>query len=158
VDPSSLLTQLRDAHAPEQIGLWPLASGWWLVIILVVIVITTMIIFSLKKWRSTVWKRELKAEFFRLRDSYLTQASETKLIALNQLMKQALSTARNTREYMHYTDKQWAEALNSIVIKGEPVLCSDEVALLSKGIYQTHINPLDASAFQRIERWLKHLS
>jgi hypothetical protein len=158
VDPSSLLSQLRDAHAPDAIGSWPLAPGWWLLIILTLITVVLLIIVSVKKCRATLWKREAKKAFFALREHYLSDPSETKLIALNQLMKQALCTAHNTRNYMHYTETQWAEALNSITINTKPVLEPDDIRLLSKGIYQPQLTKLDASAFQRIETWLNRLS
>lgn len=154
MDPSSLLSQLRDAHSPEPIGLWPLAPGWWILLILCLILLALAIFFGLRFWRSRLWKRQAKSELQAISEHYLKQPSEQQLIALNQLMKRILCSVHNTREYMHYSEEKWAEALKSVKTKGQTILLDADVDNLSRGIYCPETPKLDEPAFKRIERWI----
>lgn len=154
MDPSSLLSQLRDAHSPEPIGLWPLAPGWWILLILCLSLLALAIFLGMRYWRSRLWKRQAKREFNAISAQYLKQPSEQQLIALNQLMKRILCSAHNTRDYMHYSEQKWAEALRSVKAKGQSILLDSDVDSLSRGIYCPDTPELDEPAFRRIEQWI----
>lgn len=158
MNPDNLLSQLRDAHAPEPIGLWPMAPGWWIVIILGLITLTSLVYFGLRFWRANIWRREAKSEFRLIRDRYLQEPSDAHLIALNQLLKRILCTARGTRKYMHFVEQDWARELSSIKLKDSPVLHEEEVHLLSYDLYSAQQNHLDSDALRRLEQWINKVS
>jgi hypothetical protein len=155
VDPNSLLSQLRDAHSPDPVGIWPLAPGWWFLILLGLILLVALCVYGLRAWRSTIWKRQARSEFNRIRQAYLSQPGEMHLIALNQLMKRTLCSAKRSREYMHYAEHDWANALSSVKVKGKPILQEADVNLLSREIYHPQQAKLDDSALMRIAQWIK---
>jgi len=158
LNPDNLLSQLRDVHAPEPFGWWPLAPGWWIVIILGLILLLTLVYSCIRYWRARAWKREAHAEFKRVRQAYLEKPSATHLIALNQLLKRIICTVRGTRNYMHYAQEEWARELSNIQIKGKPVLQEQEIKLLSNDIYSSEQEKLDKSALDRFEQWIKKVS
>jgi len=154
LDPSSLLSQLRDVHSPEPISWWPLAPGWWILLGLCLILLSVTVLFVLRVWRSKLWQRQAKRELKVICEDYLKQPSEAKLIALNQLLKRTLCSAHHTREYMHYSESKWADALKSVTTKGRTILLDSDVDNLSRGIYCPDKPRLDASAFKRLEQWI----
>lgn len=158
MNPENLLSQLRDAHAPEPIGLWPFAPGWWILIIGGLLLITTLIYLCIRYWRDTSWKRQALTEFKVMRNRYLKQPSVDVLFDVNQLMKRILCTVRGTRKYMHYAEQDWAIELNSVKTKNAPVLHEEEIRFLSHDIYRPTENLLDKTAFMRIEQWIKKVS
>ena len=158
MDPSSLLSQLRDVHSPEPISWWPLAPGWWILLALCLVLLSVTVLFALRVWRSKLWQRQAKRELKVICEEYLKQPSEAQLIALNQLLKRTLCSANHTREYMHYSEGKWAECLKAVTTKGRTILLDSDVDNLSRGIYCPDAPRLDASAFKRLEQWISKLA
>lgn len=157
MDPSTLLSQLKDIHAPEPISMWPLAIGWWLLIVLITIVITSLCYYLLKSRLQNTWKRQAIKTFNELSSAYRQEPSTEKLLQINRLLKQALSSANNTRDYLHLCGSEWAEALKQIQHKDTNILNDQEINILSKDIYTRQTASLDSAALDRISLWIKHL-
>jgi len=154
LDPSALLAQLKDVHAPPTPGLWPPAIGWWLLTLLVVGV-TVFSVMALVRWRRrTAWRRLALREFEQLQRSYLQSASLKTLTDISGLLKRCAASALNQPTLLSATGEQWAKYL------AEPaeLLQPDEIELLADGHYQANCPKLDAAALKRIERWIKRLS
>lgn len=158
MDPNALLADLKDAHAPELISAWPLAPGWWLLLALIIVGLFALTIYGLRKWRKLSWKRTASQQFKQLRDDYLNAPSITKLIELNQLLKQSLCSARKTRDYLSISGETWAQALLSIHKQGQTILNNKDVEILSQGIYCQTTDTLNKHAMGRIDQWLNQLT
>ncbi|KTD57499.1 DUF4381 domain-containing protein [Legionella shakespearei] len=52
------LAQLRDIHLPEQIGWWPLASGWYVLMALVLILVIALVYYFYKKYLNSLPKKK----------------------------------------------------------------------------------------------------
>ena len=88
MDPSTLLSQLKDIHAPEAISIWPLAIGWWLLIIISTAAITTLCYLILRRRLQNTWKRQAKKAFKGLSSAYSLEPSTENLLQINRLLKQ----------------------------------------------------------------------
>jgi hypothetical protein len=157
LDPSTLLSQLKDIHAPEAISIWPLAIGWWVLIVLSTFVIASLCYFILRKRLQNTWKRQAIKAFKELSSAYSQQPSTENLLQINRLLKQAISSATNTRDYLHLCESEWAEALKKIKYKETNILEDQEINILSKDIYARQTGSLDSAALERISLWIKHL-
>ena len=157
MDPSTLLSQLKDIHAPEPISAWPLAIGWWLVIILAIVCVASLSYLLLRKRLKSTWKRQAIKSFKQLSSNYLQEPSTDNLLAINRLLKQAFSSAKNNRDYMHLCESDWAEALKTIQHKDSSILHEQEISILSKDIYERQTSKLDSAAFERISHWINQL-
>lgn len=157
MDPSTLLSQLKDIHAPEPISFWPLAIGWWLLIILSIIVISSLFYLVLRKRLKNTWKRQAIQSFKELSSSYRETPSADNLLAINRLLKQAYSSAKNNRDYLHLCESDWAAALKTIRQKDSSILHDQEITILSRDIYARETGKLDSAALERISHWIKQL-
>lgn len=157
MDPSTLLSQLKDIHAPEPISAWPLAIGWWLVIIFSIVCIASLSYLLLRKYLKSTWKRQAIKSFKQLSSDYQQAPTTDNLLAINRLLKQAFSSAKNNRVYMHLCESDWAEALKTIQHKNSSILHDQEIRILSKDIYACQTGKLDSAALARISHWIKQL-
>ncbi len=157
MDPSTLLSQLKDVHAPDPITFWPLAPGWWLLAMLAVAAIASLCYLLLRKRLQGTWKRQTSQVFSELRSTYSQKPSTENLTQINRLLKQALSTAKHNRAYLHLCESEWAKALKDVQYKGESILHDQEITVLSKDIYARETGTLDSAALERISLWIKHL-
>lgn len=157
MDPSTLLSQLRDIHAPEPVSAWPLAVGWWLVIILAIVCISSLSYLILRKRLKSTWKRQALKSFKQLSSNYIQKPSTDNLLAINRLLKQAFSSAKNNRDYMHLCGSDWAEALKTIQHNGSSILHDQEISILSKDIYARQTGKLERAELDRISHWIKQL-
>ncbi len=155
MDQDQLLSQLRDAHAPDAIGHWPVAPGWWILLILALTCIICLVYFCHRKWSSTIWKRQALKELSVIQTRYLTEPTSSNLTLLNQLLKRSICSARNTHNYLQVTGSQWAELLASVPNVKDPVLRQQDIEILSQGIYEAQTEKLDKAAFHRIEKWIR---
>lgn len=157
MDPSTLLSQLKDVHAPDPITFWPLAFGWWVLIILSTLAIISLSFWFLKRRLKSTWKRQAQKRFEALCAIYKQQPSAGNLLKINRLLKQALSSANNKRDYLHFCENEWADTLKSVKHKNVSILQEQEISILSKGIYGRQTDILDSEALNRISLWIKHL-
>lgn len=157
MDPSTLLMQLKDVHAPDPITFWPLAIGWWLLIILSMVTLSGLSYWLVRRHLKSAWKRQALKRFDELCTTYKKQPSAENLLQINRLLKQALSTANNKRDYLHLCEADWADALNSIQHKNTSILNEQDLIILSKDIYARQTKALDDAALNRISLWIKQL-
>lgn len=157
LDNNSLLSQLKDVHAPDAISQWPWAFGWWILIILTLISISSLSLLLIKKHLKYQWKREALSSFLDLKNRYSQEPSLENVTAINRLLKQAYASATSDRTSLHFTGKQWADCLFSVKKKKRPVLSVDEIVLLSEGIYSNQHASLSNESIKRLETWIRAL-
>lgn len=157
MDPSTLLSQLRDVHSPAPISFWPLAPGWWLLIVVFIIVLSVSIYLCVRFWRTNEWKRQAKAQFIEKRKAYEASPSVETIIEINKLLKQTLSSAKQDRQFLHAHGKSWEKALLSVKKRQQSVLNEAETKVLSQDIYSSKSCRLEGAMLDRIELWIKVL-
>lgn len=157
MDPSTLLAQLRDAHAPEPISFWPLAPGWWLLIILSLILVSTSAYLIISAWRARKWKRQAKSRFNYVREEYSKSPSLEQIVEINKLLKQVFATVMNDRQFLQSHGDKWSTALLSVERKKLSILKKEEVNILSHGIYSSNNTQLDNAMLDRISLWIRYM-
>ena len=157
LDPSTLLSQLRDIHVPEQISIWPLAIGWWFLILLSVSCITYLIFLVVKKHLNGAWKRQAIKKISELSKAYNSDPSRENLLKISRLLKQAISTSKQSRKYLNLSGEAWALELEAIHRKGSSILEKSDITILSSELYTPQPSQLDSKALERISLWIKHL-
>ena len=157
MDPSTLLSQLRDAHAPEQISIWPLAVGWWFLILLSLLCLTYLIFIIVKRHLNNTWKRQAIKSIQELNKAYSSDPSRENLLKISRLLKQAMSTSKQNRKYLNLSGKDWALELGAINRKGTNILEKSDITILSNELYTPRPSRLDSQALERISLWIKHL-
>ena len=155
MDPSTLLSQLRDAHAPETISFWPIALGWWVLLIAILILISIGIYITLSRWRSKAWKRQAKKHFIYLREQYLKSPSLEGVVEINKLLKQVMSSANNDRHFLQLYGADWESILYSVKHNQHNILNEDEIQILCSGIYSSTQPSLDNNMLDRIALWIR---
>ena len=155
MDPSTLLSQLRDVHSPAPISFWPLAPGWWVLIIIFIIALSTGIYLSISLWRSKQWKRQAKKQYKHLREEYQKSPSVEVIIEINKLLKQTLSSAKQDRHFLQAHGETWSEALLSVKKSKYSVLDEAETNILSRDIYSAKQCCLDNDMLDRIALWIR---
>lgn len=158
MDPSTLLSQLKDIHPPAPIGLWPLAPGWWIVIILSFVAISVSGYALLSCWRARQWKRQAKQRFSRLLNEYNKTPSRHTIIEINKLLKQTLSSARNDHRFLTLHEEKWEDALLSVKKNQSTILHNEEARILSNGIYTPTEIHLDNAMLDRITLWIRYVN
>ncbi len=143
---------LRDIHAPEAIGWWPLAPGWWVLMLLVLILLLLL---------AKVIRRKLKdprlaalQELRSIEQNYREhQNNQQLLIDCNTLLKRLALTLHPRAQVASLSGNEW---LDFLCASGSG-LKRDELEILILGPYQP--NPdLDGKALLRnCQQWLKKM-
>jgi len=157
MDPTTLLTQLKDVHPPELITWWPLAIGWWGLIIFTLILLTSTTLYTRRWWRRNAWRRAALTELKQIAADYLSQANTAHLITVIELLKRSISSAHNDLHALSATSTEWRRYLEKSLKNSPATLAPEDIAILSEGHYQPATPELSAAFFVRIERFIKRL-
>jgi len=161
MDPTTLLSQLKDVHPPELISWWPLAMGWWGLIIFTLVLLTSITIYTRRWWRRNAWRRAALNELKQIAANYLTQPTIAHLITVIELLKRSVSSAQNDLRVLSATSTEWQHFLEKNLEKGREnapaTLSFEDIVILSQGHYQPETPELSAASFVRIERFIKRL-
>ncbi len=155
MDPNSLLSQLRDIHAPPPIDWWPPAIGWWLLLLFILLTLCAVIFFALRYRRKTRWRRQAFRILSGLQNRYLEQPDARHLTEVVMLMKRcAFNTNSDQGDVSSASLETWRQALEQPV----GILSESDVQTLYQGHYQVHTPQLDADSFKRIRKWIRSQS
>lgn len=153
MDPTTLLAQLRDVHAPDKIGAWPPALGLVILIVLACLITAAIIFFIFRWYRNNAWRRSALKEFKRINETYKITPSKAALIEISSLLKRCVASINQDSSMLALTGDDWKEVL----LNTNDSLGKEEIDLLCYGHYQVDFNHLDTDALHRIQRWIKKL-
>lgn len=131
---------LRDIHAPEAIGWWPLAPGWWVLMLLVLILLLLLAKVIRRKLKDP--RRAALQELRSIEQNYSEhQNNQQLLIDCNSLLKRLALTLYPRAQVAPLSGKEWLDFLCASV----ETFNRDELEVLIQGPYQP--NPeLDGNA------------
>jgi len=103
---------LRDIHLPEPISWWPLAPGWWLVLAGIIFIVG--LYFIVKKIRySRRLKRASRDEFESIKNQYLNDKNENKLVKqLSIFLRRACISFYPRHDTAGLTGENWLNFLD----------------------------------------------
>lgn len=153
MDPSSLLAQLRDVHAPDKIGAWPPSFSLVLLVLLACISIAAIVWFTYSRYQKNAWRRTALKEFMLLQKKYKETTSSYTLTEISSLLKRCYASLNNDTRMLAMTGDKWKNVLQG----SNSPLKEAEINLLCFGHYQAKFDPLDNYALIRIRKWIKTL-
>ena len=111
---SDPLTQLKDIHLPEPVGLWPIAPGWYGLAVLVLLGILVLTYFIHRQHKNA----RAKKQALQLLDTYKTQYvhdGNAQLMSsrISELLKQVALVYFPRREVASLHGEAWIEFLNN---------------------------------------------
>ena len=108
-DSASLLTNLRDIHAPPPVSWWPPAPGWWL--LLVVLIVALILLW---RWRrARPWRRHALRELQALELEYGANGDVVNCVAqVSVLLRRVALSARAPTAAAALTGDAWLNYLD----------------------------------------------
>lgn len=148
----ALLDQLNPIHAPEQVGLWPLALGWWLLIIAIGSSLAWLAWHLYRARRNGRYRRQAVAALQSLKaETSNTLATDVSII----LKRAALSAYPNERRAIANTfGPDWVRLLNRTC--GKTVFAEDMALALSQGPYRPNIEFDPNQLIKQAIYWVRH--
>lgn len=107
------LSQLRDIHLPEPVGLWPLAPGWWLLAAL--LLVTGVIVFRLirNRVRRDAPRRDALKELEKCYRAFEDDGNESKYISnINVLLKKVAAFYYGKEKVARLSGEAWLAFLD----------------------------------------------
>lgn len=147
------LAQLRDIHLPEQIGWWPLASGWYVLMMFAVLSVIALVYYFYKKHLNSLPKKKalelLKTYALQYEKDRNTQLASARISEL--LRRVALVYYPRTQVASIHGDG-WIDFLNQT---GKDVDFTPVKSMLLDSPFKTsetvNLKPL----INRAEQWIK---
>jgi len=104
---------LRDIHLPEPVSWWPLAPGWWMVLASLILIIA--LYFIVKRIRySRRLKRASRDEFDTIKNQYLSDKNENKLVKqLSIFLRRACISFYPRHDTAGLTGEEWLNFLDT---------------------------------------------
>ncbi|MFT5571432.1 MAG: hypothetical protein ACI9FR_000346 [Cryomorphaceae bacterium] len=147
-----LKQQLRDVHAPDAIGWWPLAIGWWVLAIVLVAILTYAAWRLLRRVRRERYRKIAKTELEnhfanwqknRKTDQYLQNTSSVlRRIILHINQNESLTTVSGTA---------WVKVLEHH--SNEPFTSATKLAL-AESLYQKDAATDVPAIHQELHNWV----
>lgn len=136
--PEELLTQLKDIHEPEAIGIWPMAPGWWIVSIALLLIIISSIYAWRKHVKNSAWKKEAIKAIEQLEQRTNRNSAQETVRQINRIIKQIALYKVQDPSISALTGEPWAEFLHTFLGGGKRsmVFTDAQIALLAEGQYQ----------------------
>lgn len=151
MDPTTLLSQLRDVQPPPDISWWPPAPLWWVLACLLLCCLIGGAV-ALRRWRrKTAWRRSALQELNNLEAAWSANHDPRTLTRIIILLKRALASAQGTPAVMTHTSQDWRESLRKTGVN----LNEEELALLSEQHYKPDPPVMDQQVFATVRRVLK---
>ena len=154
MDPTTLLSQLRDVHSPEAIGAWPPAIGWILITLFVSSVLLISIYLAIRWYRANAWRRAALKECAAIHNQYQKTHALQHIIALSSLLKRSCASVCNDASFLAET----GDSFKALLLMDKSPLKNMEIDLLCYGHYQSDFVQLDNDAFLRIKKWIRTLN
>ncbi|MCY4044069.1 MAG: DUF4381 domain-containing protein [Cellvibrionales bacterium] len=146
----ALLSQLKDIHLPESIGVWPLAPGWWTLALLGLVFLAGITYLLIQYKKRNKYRQQALAL---LKQLVLTNTSDA--LAINQLVdviKRTIKASGNDSAQAALSNTQAFQTLL------KQTMNDDEVRLLTESRYQANPNqtlPIE-TLINRVSHWIKH--
>lgn len=153
------LSQLRDIHLPDPVGLWPLAWGWWLLIALLVGALLAGFFYWRRHQRQRRYRRQAKAELeLAYRDYRENGDTALYLQRLSPILRRAALTAFPPSQVASLHGETWLEFLDQSLPGTEKPFTQGEGRVLAAGPYQPKPHA-DVDALHPLAiNWIEHHS
>lgn len=143
-----------DIHLPEEIGFFPLASGWWLLIMLCTI---ALLIAAIAVWRRKKQRAHRQAALLELAQISGIESDQVYAQQLNQLLRRVARQSYPQRAVVSLSSDEWQQFLLS---SSRATFTELTLTTLATAAYQAQSPTLDRNAIdQQAQRWIiKHRS
>lgn len=131
------LSQLRDIHLPDPVGLWPLAWGWWLLIALFAIALMAGLYHWRRHQRQRRYRRQAKAELESAYRDYRDNGDTSRYLQnLSLTLRRAALTAFPRSQVAGLKGEAWLEFLDQSLPGSQTPFTQGEGRVLALGPYQ----------------------
>lgn len=131
------LSQLRDIHLPDPVGLWPLAWGWWVLLALLAAALVAGFLYWRRHQRQRLYREQAKAELeLAYRDYRENGDTALYLQRLSQILRRAALTAFPRQQVASLKGEAWLEFLDQSLPGTETPFTQGEGRVLALGPYQ----------------------
>lgn len=131
------LSQLRDIHLPDPVGLWPLAWGWWVLFALLATAILAGLFYWRRHQRQRRYRQQAQAE---LKSAYRNYRDNGDLALylqnLSLVLRRAALTAFPRAQVAGLKGEAWLEFLDQSLPGPETPFTQGEGRILATGPYQ----------------------
>lgn len=151
------LTQLRDIHLPEAVGLWPLATGWWLLLVLFMLLLTLLLRHLWRRMRRRRYRKLAVGALAAHYQGFQQDGDKAAYISASQeiLRRAALQRYRDKRALIApLSGRAWISFLDSCIDK--PIFSATFGDALDDAHYQRS-TPIEPAELHRSARyWLRN--
>ena len=147
------LSQLRDIHLPDPVGLWPLAPGWWIAAVILLAIGVAVFRLIRNRIRQGVPRRNALRELASCYKTFESDRNENKyIININILLKKVAADCYGKSRVAKLSGGAWLAFLDKHT--GENYFASGEGSVLATGPYRRDVN-IDAAALQQTcKQWI----
>lgn len=137
MNPSDPLSQLRDIHLPEPVGLWPLAWGWWLLIALLAAALLAGLFYWRRHQRQRRYRQQAKAELASAYRDYREHADTALYLQrLSTVLRRTALSAFPRSQVAGLKGEAWLEFLDQTLPGEHAPFTQGEGRVLALGPYQ----------------------
>lgn len=153
------LSQLRDIHLPDPVGLWPLAWGWWVLIALLVGALLASVIYWRRHQRQRRYRQQAKAELKSAYQNYRENDDVALYLqSVSLILRRAALTAFPRKRVASLKGEAWLEFLDQSLPGAGTPFTQGEGQVLAVGPYQRQPQA-DVKALHRLATdWIEHHS
>lgn len=153
------LSQLRDIHLPDPVGLWPLAWGWWVLIVVLAGALLAGFVYWRRHRRQRRYRLQAKAELKSAYRDYRDNGDVAIYLQnLSVILRRAALTAFPRGQVASLKGEAWLEFLDQSLPGAETPFTKGEGRVLATGPYQ-RAPQADVKALHRLATdWLEHHS
>lgn len=131
------LSQLRDIHLPDPVGLWPLAWGWWVLIALLAAALLAGFLYWRRHKRQRRYRQQAKAELESAYRLYRENGEVALYLQnLSLVLRRAALTAFPRRQVAGLKGQAWLEFLDQSLPGTETPFTQGKGRVLATGPYQ----------------------
>lgn len=148
-----LLQQLRDIHAPEAIGWWPLAIGWWILLVIVAGAVIGLCFWLYLKHSRDAYRREALTIAEQHFKEYQRDADTAAYLSdINRLLRRILNRVNQGVGAQKVAGSEWVSLLDNYGSNG---LSSDAKIALTEHVYQPNPKTNIPALHQELTLWIK---
>ena len=147
------LSQLRDIHLPDPVGLWPLAPGWWITAVILLAIAGVMFRLIRNRIRQGAPRRNALRELASCYRTFGIDGNESKyIININILLKKVAAHYYGRSRIAKLSGDAWLAFLDKH--SGEDQFARGAGSALATGPYRPDVS-VDAAALQQAcKQWI----
>ena len=147
------LSQLRDIHLPDPVGLWPLAPGWWIAGVILLVIGVAIFRLIRKRIRKGAPRRNALRELASHYRTFENDGNERKyIININVLLKKVAANYYGKPKVAKLSGEAWLAFLDKHT--GEDTFARGAGSALATGPYRPDVS-IDAAALQQAcKQWI----